>query len=221
MKKLALLSTLIVACASLSAYGQGYFQFTSGKSQAWNGFTGGAAALNTDVNTAFLWAANGAVPTIAGIAASTPSSLTVGSSTFTAANAWSAILTDPNFTLAVNNANSQVAVQRTLANGSISYNGGFAFAVSGSSVDTMYRVYFIGWNGAYATPSLAAAAASVNGYVGWSAPFNYSATAQTATPDTMVGKTGQFGVGGIVPEPSTIALAGLGGLAMLLIRRRK
>jgi hypothetical protein len=217
MKKLVLIGTLLVG---VSAFGQGYFTFTSGKSIVYNGFTGGAAALNTAVNTSFLWAANtAAVPLVAGIASAVPSSTTVASSSWTAADAWTAILTDPNFVLAVNNNNNALAVQRTTSAGGISYNAGASFPILGTTAGTAVRIFEIAWNGAYATPSLAQNAASTDGYVGWAPAFTYTPTVFTATP---VGFTSvAFGTGGIVPEPSTIALAGLGGLSLLLFRRRK
>jgi hypothetical protein len=61
--------------------------------------------------------------------------------------------------------------------------------------------------------------------------FNYSYVAgpvpgPAGTPGNMNaffnGTSGpQFGVIATVPEPATMALAGLGGLAMLMFRRRK
>jgi hypothetical protein len=221
MKKLILIIALTTFLAGLSALGQGYFQFVTGKSQVWDGFSGGVATLSTRVNTAFLWAANGATPSVAAFASSVPSSTTVATSFFMASAAWTAILTDPNFTLAINSANGQIAVQQTTANGAINYNGGAAFGVQGTSVGTTYSVFFIGWNYAYATPQLAAAAASTDGYVGWSSPFSYTATAFTATANSMSGVTPAFGVTGPIPEPSTLALTGLAGLSLMLLRRRK
>jgi len=221
MKKLVLISTLIASFAGLSAFGQGYFQFVTGKSQAWTGFNGGAAALSTSVNVAFLWAPSGAVPSVSALGVSVPNSTTVAASTYTTAAAWTAILTDPNFTLAVASANSTIAVQRTAANGGAAFNSNIAFGVTDTSVGTAYTLFIIGWNGAFATPALAQAAAGTTGYVGWSQPFAYTAYAQSAVPTSFGALGGQFGVAGMVPEPSTMALAGLGGLSLLLFRRRK
>ena len=221
MKKLILVTALTVSLAGLSAFGQGYFQFTTAKSQVWDGFSGGPSHPDTTVNVAFLWAANGSIPTVATLMSSVPFNMTVATASYYAPVAWYYILTDPNFTLAVNNANSQVAVAQSSATGAVNYNSGFAFAVQGTTVGTSYRLFMIGWYSAYATPSLAAAAASVDGYVGWSAPFAYTSTALTSSPTSFAGLTGDFGVAGPVPEPSAFALAGLGSLALWLFRRRR
>jgi len=171
--------------------------------------------LSTNVNVAFLWAANGSVPTVSTLMTSTPPGYadTLGLS----AMAWEDILADPNFTLAVNNANSGVAVAQSAANGSLNYNGGAAFGVSGTSPGVTYSLFMIGWSTAYATPAIAAATDS---FVGWSAPFSYRCYQLTEAPTSFAGLTGQFGVGGL-PEPSTLVLASLGGLTLLLLRRRK
>jgi len=220
MKKLVLISTLVASLAGMSAFGQGWFQFQTGKSQVWDGYSTGTAHLGATVNVSFLWAANGDTPSISAIAASIPNTANIASApgnSYTTAAAWADILSDPNFTLAVNTANSQVAVALSAANGGVAYNGGGAFGVQNTSPGA-YSVYMIGWNSAYATPALAAAAGT---YVGWSAPFSYTATANTIIPGNFSGVTPQFGVAGLIPEPSTIALAGLGSLGMLLFRRRK
>jgi hypothetical protein len=215
MKKLILIASLITSFTALSALGQGYFHFFTGKSQVWDQLDGGGSpALSTSINTAFLWAPNGSVPMVSSLGASSPVS---GFPIYTASSVWTAILTDPNFTPAINNANGQMAIQRTSSFGSISYNSGISFPVTGTSVGTGYSVFMIGWDGAYATPALAQAASAG---VGWSAPFSYTAVAFTTIPNTMSGVTPAFGVWG-VPEPSALALAGLGGLSLMLLRRRK
>jgi hypothetical protein len=214
MKKFIVIASLTTSLTGLSAFGQGYFQFTTGKSQVWDCFSSGSPQLATTVNVAFLWGANGAVPAVGSLMASTPAS---GFPTYTTSAAWTAILTDPNFTLAVNNANSQVAVAQSAAGGSITYNGGTAFGVSGTSPSVAYSLFMVGWDANYATPALASVA---NAAVGWSAPFTYTATAFTAVPTSMSGRTAAFGVWGI-PEPSTLVMAGFGSLFLLLFRRRK
>jgi len=81
--------------------------------------------------------------------------------------------------------------------------------------DVTYSLFLVGWDANYATPTLAAVA---NAAVGWSASFNYTSFAGTAAPHSMP-LIPEFGVWGI-PEPSTLALAGLGSLTLFLFRRR-
>jgi hypothetical protein len=217
MKKLIIIASLITSLTSLSTFGQGYFYFATGKSQVWDCFSSASPQRATTVNVAFLWAPSGSMPMVDSIMTSTP---TNGQAFFSASLAWNDILMDQNFTLAVNSANDQVAVAQSTTRGNLYYNNGYAFEVSGTSVATTYSVFMIGWDnagGTLTTPTLAAAAGAA---VGWGSPFSYTATAYTATPNSMMGVEPPFGVIG-VPEPSTLALAGLGSLSLLLLRRRK
>jgi hypothetical protein len=140
MKKIIAISMLAATLAGSSAFGQGYFAFTGGKSQAWDGFTTpGTSVADASVDVAFLWATGTPTPSVDALLTTTPH--TANSTTaesYTVAQAWSDILTDPNFHLAVDatTANAgNVAVAQTLASRgrvSVSYNGGFAFGVTGT-----------------------------------------------------------------------------------------
>ena len=220
MKRITLIISLVATCAGFSTFGQGYFQFTAAKSQVWDGFSTGVPHIANDVNVAFLWGAQGAVPQVTSILSGVPTTATPATSSWLLSAAWTAILTDPNFQLAVNSGsgNSLASVLCTTL-GAINYNGGYAFAGPLTTVPTgVYTLFMIGWDSAYATPALAQAS---NAALGWSQAFNYTATALTATPNNMVGVTPDFGVAGVVPEPATVTLAGLGGLSLLFFRRRK
>ena len=217
MKKITLIISLVTACAGFSAFGQGYFQFTTAKSQVWDGFSTGVAHTANDINVAFLWGTQGSVPQVEALENGVSTTATV---TWALPAAWTAILNDPNFQLAVNSGsgNSLASVLCTTA-GAVSYNSGGAFAGPlGTTPGGVYTLFMIGWSSGYATPTLAAAAAAP---VGWSRAFDYTATAQTSVPNNMIGLTPNFGVAGAIPEPATMALAGLGGLSLLLLRRRK
>jgi hypothetical protein len=133
---------------------------------------------------------------------SVPSTATVNSSSWQTASAWTAILSDPNFTFVGN------SIVRSAANGSYS----FTDPAPGFPLGTTITLFVIGFDGNYATPTLAAAA---NSAVGWSLPVNYTFTFPTPT-----GPVPSFGVAGIIPEPDSTALAGLGGLFLLLFRRQ-
>jgi len=236
MKKLIV--TLALAAVGLSAFAQGEFEFAGpGPRGVWDAYsTPGSSHEAADIDVAFLFGSTSATPLVDAIAASTA---TNGSTAYNPQTAWTDILTDPSFMLATNdNGGSPVlAVTTSTANGSYAYtppggSAGGAFAVDGSaSGGASYRVFMIGWNSAYATPQAAALAGSA---VGWTQFFTYAAAAgpvpgPAGTPGTMLAAAGgspsgvpilQFGVAS-VPEPTTIALAGLGGLALLGLRRKK
>ena len=129
-------------------------------------------------------------------------------------------MSDPNFRLAVDNGSGQVAVTPSTSRGAANYNGDTYFPVSGTTVGTTYELFMIAWDnrgGTLTTPALATAA---NAWVGWSSPFSYTPYAVTVPPTSFMGLAGQFGVTGI-PEPSILALAGLGSLSVMMFRRRK
>jgi hypothetical protein len=225
MKKIIAISLVAVSFAATSAFGQGYFQFTSGKSQAYDGFTTpGVSVLGPTVNVAFLWAAAATTPAVDAFATrSLPTGNNTTTTAYTAAQAWTAILTGP-FTLAHNSADSSLVTALTSATGVVSYNGGGGFGVLGTTDSIAYTIYEISWSSAYATPALAAAAnGGLGSAVGWSAPVQY--TPVTQTNPGIIPFTGLFPSFGtflpIVPEPTTLALAALGGASLLLFRRKK
>jgi len=221
MKKIIALSLVAVSLAATSSFGQGYFQFTSGKSQAYDGFTtAGVSALSTSVNVSFLWAAASTTPHIASLLTSTPKT---GSSTtqeaYSVATAWSTIL-DGQFTVAVNSGTSATVVAPTSGTGVINYNSGLSFGVTGTTAGTTYTIYEISWPTTYATP---AAAQTAGAAVGWSAPAQYTTVNSIGTANLTAGLFPSFGtfVPAPIPEPATMALAAIGGASLLLFRRRK
>lgn len=226
MKKILALSLLAVSLAVPSAFGQGYFLFTTGKSQAWDGFTtAGVSTTSSNVKVAFLWAAAGTLTPFQVASTSTTgnSSTTAASAGWDLTTAWNTINNGADaWTLAVNSSSSTLASVNTAANGGVSYNGGFSFGVTGTSPNTTYSLIIIGWNGAYADPTAAALAGSA---VGWSTVFQYGSKDSLTTPNNMIAQGANFGVfapsAAPVPEPSTLVLAGLGGLSLLAFRRKK
>ena len=223
MKKIIAFSLVAVSLVATSSFGQGYFLLTSGKSQAYDGFTTpGVAALGATVDVSFMWAAASTTPLID--TAISAQSLKLGTNgqtglNYTAATAWGDVL-NGQFTVATNSGTGNMVVATTSTTGIISYNGGFSFGVTGTAPGTTYTIYEIAWSSAYADPFAAAAA---NAAVGWSAPIQYTAVASIGTPQATLGAFPSFGTfaPAAAPEPSTMALAALGGASLLLFRRRK
>jgi len=218
MKKTLLGLALIVT--AVSGFAQGQFLMTSGSHTLWN-WTNSLSPVFTynggQLDTAFLVGSSTAgSPLVDAIATRT---LTNGT-TVNISTAWSDILNDPNYTLATNAATGLLAVGTNTTVGFTTYNGGGAFAVT-NTVAGNYDVYVIAWSAAYATPALAAAAGVP---VGWSNEFTYAAQALGGTPASSLQVSGMlpFGIAlpAATPEPSTIALAGLGVSALVAFRRR-
>jgi len=219
MKKIAIVVSL--ALASISSFGQGNFLFTSGTRVVWDNWTTLAIRADASNNVAFLFGSG--TPLVDAIYTGTA---TNGSSTLTAnqlSTAWTDILNDPNFKLGTNNATGLLASVQTSAVGAINYNASTSFGVTGTSPNGgTTTVFVIGYSSAYASPAAAAAAGSP---IGWSAPFTYSyQNTVNAAGSFSAGGLVPFGVVGapvVVPEPTTLALAGLSGASLLLFRRRK
>jgi len=219
--------TLIIAAAlavtSVASFAQGTFFFTGNTKTVWDNYTTAVGHLNAaNEDVAFLIGTG--TPKIAQVAASVATNAASAGVTWSAATAWSDILGDSNFFLATNSASSSTAAIAAVAttSGAWSYNSAGSFTVNGTTAGATYTVYAIAWNAAYATPALASAA---NSAVGWSAAFTYVAGNPGAqpptTPQAFNASVTAFGVSaGAVPEPGTIALAGMGIASLLAFRRR-
>jgi hypothetical protein len=225
MKKLILIIAISMT-VSVSVFAQGTFILQTAARYLYDDWS--AVAPKADASNDFALYIGTGTPLIdtlgGGGVATNATSLPNG---LTTSAAWTAILSDPNFVLATNNGTSSGVIGGpTSAVGGISYLSGATFTVSGTAAaGGTATLYMIGWNDAYATPALAAAAGAA---VGWSTAFNYAYAAgpvpgPAGTPGNETGLLTPFGVanGVAVPEPSTMALAGLGGLAALLFRRKK
>jgi hypothetical protein len=102
--------------------------------------------------------------------------------------------------------------------GTFSYNGGNNFEFNGGTTfeEVDYDFIVLAWNNTSSTYI-------DSEYLGWSNPFKYVTGSTSGDPagllDLNSGTMNQFGVPG--PEPSTLALVGLGGFLLLFPRRRK
>jgi len=214
MKKQLVIISLVAAVASFSALGQGYMTFGGGKNSVFNGSTS-TSGLGAGGAAAFLWALVGTADPLGAGLSTSATSAPFGWSTLnsmTASGGW---------TWGVNNGTNGTAGQAIgtvnpsgLAVGGFVYNGAAPFQVVGTSAGTSYEIVAVAWNGAFGT--------SAN--LGWSSAFTYATGASASDPTGTVNFSGNgmvpFGVAP-VPEPTTMALAALGGASLLLFRRKK
>ncbi len=221
MKKLIISSVLGVMIAASTAFGQGYFAFTGSTRGVWDVYSQATPLTDSGFATAFLWAPS--TVTSAGVDAILPTVATNNSTSYSYTTAWSDIMNDPSFVLAASNtAPGNIMVQQGAANGSYILPGNWG--VPNTAASTTYSLLVIAWStdgGLYMTPS---AASGANEPVGWSSVFNYTPSAiqpPVGTPPVSGPGINSALVFLQFPELTTLALAGLGGISMLFLRRRK
>jgi len=221
MKKIVLLATLAATLSGLSAFGQGSFIFGTAASYVWDNYTTSSGIKDALPKVTFLW---GSGTPLVDSAPGPDHVATNNAPSSVSGTAWTSITSDPSFHFATNNTSGLLVVGTTGAAGTVVYNGGSTFFVTGTSASGgSTTVFMVAWDGNYADPFAAAAA---NAAVGWSRPFTYVYAPTAGTPQNFsanantAGVDAKFGVSPI-PEPSTFALAGLGAAALLIFRRRK
>jgi len=247
-KQIALLAT-IIAASGFTAFGQGYVQFQTATKDVWDEFTtsgSGIIPVTPDIDVALLWAATGTSDQLSAVAgassqyglrgqAAASQVATNGVTSVGSANPFSTITTmlgaGWNWATNVSTGTAGVgtiAVAAETAAGAITYTGGLSgspqFQIGGTTAGSTYELIAVAWN---ASASSFSAATDV----GWSNPINYVTGATSSDVNGLTqlqselsggnpAGENQFGVAA-VPEPTTLALAGLGGLSMLFLRRRK
>jgi len=229
-KQLAIIAAIAMA-AGFSAFGQGYVEFATGTHTLYDEFTipgGGGTPLypaSSAVDVTFLWAASGTadqLQTVGSALSAKAGGTTVGE---VATNGVTSIASPTATIQAMLSGGWQVASNSaggleisTVANTTGSISAG-QFQLAGTTAGNSYEIVVIAWN-ASASSFLTAAD------IGWSNPFNYATGTSTSDPvgqtpmSTETAGLNQFGIAA-VPEPATLALAGLGGLSALFLRRRK
>ena len=210
MKKLLLITPLIAVTTIANAANEGYFFFTGPSRTLWENFTppGNIITAPSGVEkVAFLFGTGTPLVGTTGTPTNSPAFI----------NGWFNILNDPNFSLATDANTGLQAIGNSGANGTFAYNSANYFPVTGTSPNTTYTVFVIGWDSFFPTPQAAASGGSA---VGWSKPFSYTPSDVIGLPLTM-SASGLTPFGIIIPEPSTLSLASLGAMALTFYRRRK
>ena len=232
-KTLSIAAALVIASAS--AFAQGNVALSGTLHGIWNNTANGAFQgwqIAGAFDTTLLFAPASTVSALSGFVngangsgTNSVANNTTGALNYSVATAWTDVESDMGATwFQVNGAASAATVLATgTASGTFSYNSGTAWSAGNTTGGTTYSVYELSW---YTGPSAAwttlALAEANNAYIGWSKVVQYVPTTGAVAPTTLnAANLGYYGVGGLVPEPSTMALAGLGGLSLLLFRRRK
>jgi hypothetical protein len=209
MKKL-IATALAVVGLSACANAQGTFILDSSANNGDNAtptstsgglvFLSGVLDTATDINLALLW------NTSSSSVLATPNSLNIdpGGS----AGYWSLTQSDQ----------AGVGDITGYANGSIGDPNGNTYAISGEAIGATVWVVLEAWTGS--AISYATAQTTQGAYFGSTTPFQITLASSTAIPPTDLTPMGSLNLVS-VPEPTSLALAGLGGFGMLMALRRK
>lgn len=247
-KQIAILATMLVA-SGFSAFGQDWITFSTASiiKEVWDESTTPGVGTIGDTSGLFdvtvLWAATGTADQLPALGtefgSQNPSA--VGNQVATnqvasTASGLSAIasMLASGWSIATNTASGSgsaatgLAETTTSTSGKITaFNSGDAFDLLGGTgaSDSSIELIVIAWNASATLGSGTSTFASVAD-IGWSNPFSdtvgSSAGDGNATSTFNSLNYNSFGVApAAVPEPTTLALAGLGGLSMLFLRRRK
>jgi uncharacterized membrane protein len=209
MKKTIITGLALISMA-VASFGQGviYFDGSNNSSTSVNATTEGSVFLNgvldttTDINACLLYST-----TLAGTY-SPIATLLLAASTTTVTTATGS--TQP--------ASGDITF---FGSGSVFDNSGNSYAISGIAAGT--TVYFIleGWTGNYTSYAEALASGNVSVLAGATSAFTETLTSATGTANDIQNASALNLIPVTVPEPCTMALLGLGGLSLLMIRRRK
>lgn len=223
MKKLLVITSALVI-TSITSFAQGNVATAGGVNGIWNDTNG---VVGVSKNWGFVTLLFSTSSSYA-LSAITPSggTATNGTTSFNTTTAWSDISTMLSGTwfqvMGATNGAGMVGQASPSLNGTFAYNAGASWVATNVNSGTAYSVIEVAWTGPFTTLAAAIAGGS---YLGWSQEFSFTPTSGATQPTVInpANNVGFFGIEGtvtVVPEPSTMALAGLGGAALLLFRRR-
>jgi len=235
MKKLIAILATAIAAVGFSACAQDWITFETGGTEIWDNASGTPnfdAAGAGNIDAVLLWAPTGTADLLTSVgtefgqrAGAALDQVGTNATSVASANPEQALasMLSSGWSIAkdVNNAGSNAVANSGTGTlkGQVIYNGGTPFEVSGvtgtsgSDVEEIILAY----NGSAGSWTTATA-------LGWSNPFQNSVGTSAGDPNATSTQANtianQFAIAP-VPEPATLALAGLGGLSMLFLRRRK
>jgi hypothetical protein len=203
MKKLILSVTALAAC-SVGAYAQGVIYFSSTSATSPNGLISinGALDTTTDINAELMGSSTGTAGSftpVAELLLSSSNQSNDGTPGF-----------DPSDVLA---AAGDITFKH---NGTLLDNSGSFFGIAGAAAGSTEFFEVAGWTGAYDTYAAAQAAGQS---VGTSAAFSEVLGASTSPILSTLTTMPSLNLVS-VPEPSTLAMAGVGMASMLFLRRK-
>jgi len=217
MKKILILAATL-AVTSVSSYAQGFISWAGSVHFLVNNFTTpGTPTYTSGIDVGLLFY-TGSAPAFTSTFSATNGAAGVSST------AWASLLQNAIVVDGAPSLSSTPAVIGDAGAGSFSYNAGSAWNALNVTGGQTYTGVEVAWSTAGGTITTLAQAAAANATLGWTAAFSYTPST-TSTSVTALNSTldGPIGVNGVVatPEPTTIALAGLGGIALLGLRRKK
>ncbi len=201
MKKIVL-STIAMVALALTSYGQGVITLDASSSSGVVDLNGSAASV--DLNVSLLYFNGTSYADIVDL-----------------------LLSDVSPTSAINVGVPPTTTQAAggditaFGSGVLYDNSGDTYQISTAGAGSVVSFEVEAWTGNYSSYAAAFASAQIGEFAGISSAFNETLSAAASPINASLDTMPTFNLTQVpVPEPATLALAGLGGLSVLLFRRR-